>query len=52
MKVVKGVNQQWKLTDDGFCAYCEAYRACWLSDCTNPIHAIPEEELTIVEVQP
>ena len=38
----------WKLTDDGFCAYCDAYRAMWLSDCDNPIHKMPREETDLL----
>ncbi len=36
--------RQHSLTKDGFCAYCDAYAATWLGDCTNPIHTqgLPE----------
>ena len=30
--------RQRRLTPDGYCSYCAAYAAGWLTECTNPIH--------------
>jgi chromosome segregation ATPase len=30
--------RQRRLTPDGYCSYCDAYAAGWLTECTNPIH--------------
>ena len=54
MSEVRMNGESWKLTDDGYCAHCQAYRAMWLGDCFNPVHFMSEKDIEpyIYEDQP